>query len=95
MGACREDELGLLEVVGQIFAFFSREDVFKSRHILVLFMLDVLMEVLQEGGEKREEVLAVRGHVLQFVEVFLYLVTVSNGMILLHDDTHCHMLLAV
>ena len=96
MRACRNDKLGLLEIICQALALFPCQNIFKPRHVLVFLMFDMLMEVFQEGTEKREEVFAVRRHVLELVEVFLYLVAVSQGLVLSqHDTIYRHMLLTV
>ena len=95
MRPCRKYELRLLEVVGQTLALLPCQNLFKSGRILVDFMLDMLVEVRHEGFEKGEEVLAVGGHVLDFVEIFLDLMAISQGLVPLNRDTHSHMLLAV
>ena len=79
MGACRNDELGFLKVIRQTLALLPRQNILKFGHVLLALMFNMLVEVRHEGLEQGEEVLVIRGQILELVEILLHLVFVYQS----------------
>jgi len=80
-GRC--DELRRDELFRKALALFSRQQLLQSGHILVFFMFNVVMEILQKMIEGGVELAVIGRHVLKFVEIFFDLFRLS--MVLLSE----------
>lgn len=78
MTAGGHNVLRALEALSKALALFARQELLKSRHVLVLFVFNVVVEVFEEGLEQRQESGVDRGHILQFIKSVLDLFTKVN-----------------
>ena len=79
MAPRRREHLRPLKRLRQLLTFFPRQQFLEARHVFLGLVLDVRVQVGEEGVEERKEIRGGGGEVLEFVEVFFYLGGVSLG----------------
>lgn len=79
VASCGYDLLCAFETCGQCFTLLAGKQAFKTRHIFLLFMFDVVVKKIHQSIKEGHEFRIHRRHILQLVKVILDLIPHSSA----------------